>query len=79
MFKFKFSTVQRIIFGVGSFQKLGEEAKLQAVKVLLVIDKKLCEMGLEEKALNVLKGEKISAALFEQGEVELELRKCSKR
>jgi alcohol dehydrogenase len=74
MFGFKFSTIRQIIFGVGSFQKLGEEAKkLQARKILLVIDKKLCEMGLGEKALDILKVEKISAALFEQGKAEPEL------
>jgi alcohol dehydrogenase class IV len=79
MLKFKFSTVQQIIFGGGSFQKLGEEAKkLQARKVLLVIDKKLCEMGLGKKALNILKGEKINAVLFEQGEVEPELEVADK-
>ncbi len=79
MFEFKFSTIRQIIFGVGSFQKLGEEAeRLQARKVLLVVDKKLCEMGLGEKASDILKREKIRAALFEQGEAEPELEVADK-
>jgi len=77
--EFKFGMMPRIIFGANSFQKLGEEAKkLQARKVLLVVDKKLCEMGLGEKALDILKREKISAALFEQGEAEPELEVADK-
>ena len=79
MSEFKLNAVPRIIFGAGSFKKLGEEAKkLQAKKVLLVVDKKLCEMGLGKKALDILRGEKISAALFEQGEAEPELETADK-
>jgi alcohol dehydrogenase len=74
MCRFNFNAIPRIIFGVGSFQNLGKEAKsLGAKRILLVVDKKLCEMGLGKRAMEILEEEKTTAVLFEQGEIEPEL------
>lgn len=65
----EFLSPKKILFGIGSLEKLGEEIQIfNAKKVLLVTDKGVVNAGLLENVSDVLKGSSIDFAVFDKVE-----------
>ncbi|MEM1586506.1 MAG: iron-containing alcohol dehydrogenase [Candidatus Bathyarchaeia archaeon] len=62
---------KKILFGVGCFDKVGEEAKkLGATKALLVVDPVVAKFGIVDRAKRSLEQQKISVNVFDRVEPE---------
>ena len=63
----EFFSPKKVLFGIGSLERLGEEIQIfNAKKALLVTDKGVVDAGLLEKVSAVLKGSSIDFAVFDK-------------
>ena len=51
---YTFQTAQKIVFGAGALQSLGEEARRLGTRALIVCDGKILELGLADRARDIL-------------------------